>query len=229
MDDPNECWGFIHRAITFELDRMCPLKKRKVKQSNEPWLTNGILEAIYDKDQAWKQAKCTGDPNNTIRAKCLRNNVKDIIRGAKKDFIQDELERDETAAKKFWEKLNHLLPNKDSGNTIRLIDKESETVVDDTDLPDDINTFFMGIAPKLASKCDGNWVPDLLMYQGELMRPIQIGIQDIEKVVKDINIVKASSMPFISATVLKDAFTVILLQLCFMYNLSFISGVFPEE
>ena len=40
---------------------MCPLKERKVKQSNEPWLTNGILEAIYHKDQAWKLAKQSGD------------------------------------------------------------------------------------------------------------------------------------------------------------------------
>ena len=229
MDDPNECWGFIYRAITSKLDRMCPLKKRKVKQSNEPWLTNGILEAIFDKDQAWKLAKRTGDANDIIRAKRMRNDVKDIIRRAKKDFIQEELVRDETAAKKFWEKINHLLPNKDNGNTIRLIDKESEAVVEDTDLPDYINTFFTGIGPKLASRFNGNWTPDLPMYQGELMGPIQIGMQDIEKVVKDINVVKASSVPFISATVLKDAFMVIPLQLCYMYNLSFASGVFPED
>ena len=54
LEDPNDCRECIHRVITLELDQMCPLKLRKVRQSNEPWLTNGILEAIYDKDQAWK-------------------------------------------------------------------------------------------------------------------------------------------------------------------------------
>ena len=111
LDDPNVCWDFILKNITRELDRMCPLKERKVRLSNEPWLTNGILEAIYDKDQAWKLAKRKGKEEDRTRARRLRNSVKDIIRRAKKDFIQEELDRGDTATKKFWEKVNHLLPN----------------------------------------------------------------------------------------------------------------------
>ena len=36
------------------------------KTKEEPWLTNGILEAIYDKDQAWKQAKRSGTQEDAI-------------------------------------------------------------------------------------------------------------------------------------------------------------------
>ena len=144
LDDPNDCWDFIHKTITCELDRMCPLKARKVRQSNEPWLTNGILEAIYDKDQAWKLAKRTGTDEDIAGARPLRNSVKDIIRRAKKDFIQEELVRDETAAKKFWEKIYYLLPSKGSGNSIRLMDSEKKVIVEDKDLPDYVNTFFYG-------------------------------------------------------------------------------------
>ena len=112
LDDPNDCWNFIIMNITSELDRMCPLKDKKVRLSNELWLTNGILEAIYKKDQAWKLAKRTGKEEDRTRARQLRNSVKDIIRRAKKDFIQEELVREESDAKKFWEKINHLLPNR---------------------------------------------------------------------------------------------------------------------
>ena len=229
MENPNDCWEFIYRKITLELDRMCPLKKRKVRQSNEPWLTNEILEAIYDKDQAWKLAKVTKDPNDLAIARRLRNDVKDIIRRAKRDFIQEELVRDTTATKKFWEKINYILPNKDCGNTIRLVDKESMMVIDDNDLPGYINTFFTSIGPKLADKFTERWVPDLPLYQDEMIGPMNVGIQDIEKVVKDINTVKASSVPFISGSVLKDAFMVIPMQLCYMYNLSFTRGIFPDD
>ena len=229
MDDPNDCWDFIYKAITSKLDIMCPLKMRKIRQSNESWLTNEILEAIFDKDQAWKHAKVTRDPNDMAIAKRMRNDVKDIIRRAKKDFIQEELVRDASAAKKFWEKINHILPNKDSGNTIHLIDNESKMVVGDSDLPDYIKTFFTGIGPKLASGFVDGWVPDLLEYQGEIIGPLLVGIRDIEKELKDINTVKASSVPFISASILKDAFMVIPMQLCFMYNLSFTSGIFPDD
>ena len=51
--------------------------------------SNGILEAIYDKDQAWKQAKIINTPEDIVRAKRLRTDVKDMIRRAKRDFIQE--------------------------------------------------------------------------------------------------------------------------------------------
>ena len=54
LDDPNSCWNFLLNRITLEIDKSCPLKKRRVRNSNEPWLCNEILEAIFDKDQAWK-------------------------------------------------------------------------------------------------------------------------------------------------------------------------------
>ena len=132
------------------------------------------------------------------------------------------MERDETSTKKFWEKINYLLPNKEKGNTIRLVDKENDMVIGDKDLPDYINKFFTGIGPKLANRFKEAWVSDLQIG------PIQVGIQDIIKVVKDINIVKASTVPHISANVLKDAFMIIPLQLCFMYNLSFAKGIYPD-
>ena len=208
---------------------MCPLKKRKVRQSNEPWLTNGILEAIYDKDQAWKRAKRSGNTDDVIRAKRLQNEVKDTIRRAKKDFIQEELVRDETSAKRFWEKINHTLPNKNNGNTIRLVDDPNKRVIEDNQLPDYINTFFTGIGPKLASNFNERWVADLPAYVSERLGTLHIELQDIEKVVSDINVCKASSIPFVSTRVLKDAFMVINSQLSYMYNLSFSSGIFPHE
>ena len=50
----------------------------------------------------------------------------------------------------------------------------------------------------------------------------------MEKLVKDINACKASSVPFISTKISKDVFSVITPQLCFMYTLLFTSGIFPE-
>ena len=54
--NPNDCWTYILGVIEREISIMCPLKTRKVRCSNEPWMTNGIFEAIHDKDLAWRQA-----------------------------------------------------------------------------------------------------------------------------------------------------------------------------
>ena len=77
----------------------------------------------FDKDQAWKQAKRTKNAHDIIRAKRLRNEIKDMIRRAQKDFIQEELGNDNVTGKTFWEKKTTLLASGEKGNTIRLIDK----------------------------------------------------------------------------------------------------------
>ena len=157
-------------------------------------MNNGILEAIYDKDQAWKQAKRSGDPDDINRAKQLRNEVKDQIRRAKRDFIQDELENDIGSSKRFWEKVNHILPRKDSGNTIRLIDQDKGLPVEDSETPNFINTFFTNIGPNLAEKFTDVWSNTLPMYEGEKLGNVQITEQLLEKLVKEININKSSSI-----------------------------------
>ena len=131
--------------------------------------------------------KRSGTQEDVIRAKRMRNDVKDLIRRAKKDFIQEELVRDETAAKKFWEKNNHLLPSKGNGNTICLIDKENNAVVNEAALPDFVNPFYTNIGPKLASHFPDNWAADLPAYN------VDVDVRDMEKLVKDINACKASS------------------------------------
>ena len=216
------------RTIETELSVMCPLKTRKVRCSNEPWMTNDILEAIYDKDHVWKQAKRSGDLDDINRAKQLRNEVKDKIRRAKRDFIQDELDNDLGSSKRFWEKVNHILPTKDSGNTIRLIDHDRGIPVEDSKTPDFINTFFTNIGPNLAEKFTDTWADTLPVYEGDKLGNVQITDQLLEKLIKEINVNKSSSVTNISTQVLKDVFLALLPQLTFMYNLSFETGIFPD-
>ena len=68
------------------------MKYRTVRDKNEPWLSDDIIEAIYEKDKAWKKTKKTKDPNDIKAAKILRNAVKNMVRVAKADFVQDYLD-----------------------------------------------------------------------------------------------------------------------------------------
>ena len=85
--DPNECWNEILCAICIILDEMCPLKKKNVRDRNEPWLTNDIIDLIHNKDLAWKKARKTKSLDDINLAKNLRNCVKDTIPRAKANFF----------------------------------------------------------------------------------------------------------------------------------------------
>ena len=80
----------------------------------------------------------------------------------------------------------------------------------------------------MAETFNDTWVDDLPLYAGELLGDLRVNEQMVEKLVNDININKASSIPNISTNILKDAFLVLIPQLTFMYNLSFETGIFPD-
>ena len=229
LQDPNLCWNYLLDRIHIEIDKLCPLKKRRVRNTNEPWLNNEILEAIFDKDPAWKLAKRSGQEEDITRAKRLRNDVKDMIRRAKRNFVQDELNDDNISAKKFWQKLNYILPTKDRGNTISLVNKENNEVIEDEDLPDYINNFFIEIGPKLANNFTDAWVNNLPEFEGENLGRVTVDADTLTKLVKNIDTSKSSSITNVSTKVLKDAFTVLIPQLVHMYTLSFDKGSFPDS
>ena len=52
---------------------------------------------------------------------------------------------------------------------------------------------------------------------------------DVAKVVQDINIHKASAIGNLTSRVLKDAFEVLITQLTYLFNLSFIQAEFPKK
>ena len=171
---------------------------------------------------------CQKNDNDIALAKRLRNEVKDIIRRAKREFVQDEIGNDEHTPRKFWEKISYVLPSRDKSSTIRLINKNSGDVVDDESLPDYINRFFTDIGPNLAANFEEEWRDTIPNYEQEKMGNVEVDIIMMEKIVKDISIHKSSSVSNISSKVLKDAFMSMLPQLVFMYNLSFGTESFPD-
>ena len=56
-DDVNTAWNIMLQNITTVIDEMCPLKRYKISQAKEPWVTNEILELIKDKDRLLRRAK----------------------------------------------------------------------------------------------------------------------------------------------------------------------------
>ena len=121
---------------------MFPIKMKFVKDRNEPWLTNEIVDLIHNKNLAWKKAKKTKNIDDINHAKTIRNNVKTSIRRAKATFVQDYLENDEISVKKFWEKVNYVMPTKSKQPTINLVDQVTKIPINSNETSDYINNFF---------------------------------------------------------------------------------------
>ena len=230
LTNPNDCWSFIYNKIVSCLDNTFPIKGRKKRVNNNPWLNDEILECIHEKNRAWKRAKRSKDPDDIATAKRLRNDCKATIRRAKGNFVQDYLENDIISLKKFWEKINCLLPSSSSGNSIQLIDKGNNTPVTVEQTPNFINDFFTNIGPNLAINFDLPWSDNMKHYNKiDSMPNLGVTEEIVLTIVKEIDIHKSSAINNVNTTVLKDAFLVLIPQLTFMYNLSFVTNTFPES
>ena len=112
--DPNKLWDLMKNSILNAIDKQCPLKQIKVKDRNDPWITQEIVELINDKDETRKNANKDED---WARARTLKHLVNNTLKNAKIYVILSTL-YDKTDAKKFWKTVNSILPESESQQVI---------------------------------------------------------------------------------------------------------------
>ena len=90
---------------------MCPEKTFKIKKLKDPWISQEILEGIKDKDLLLSRAKDSNNPEDWKNARNRQNEVKDIVKNAKSDFIKENLNEHKNDSNKFWKTMSNVLPS----------------------------------------------------------------------------------------------------------------------
>ena len=150
LDKINKILDKINNILSI----MCPIKNRKTKDRNEPWITDELIDLIHQKNRAWKKAKKTKNIDDIEHARVLRNRVKPQIKRAKSSYVQDYIDDDQISIKKFLEKISYIMPNKSKTATISLVDQETKIPIEKNDVPNFINNFFVSIGQNAATDYD---------------------------------------------------------------------------
>ena len=218
--NPNLAWKVLNQNILSVIDRMCPKQEFKIKKFKDPWISQEILEAIRDKDVLLSTAKHSNKQEDWVLARQHRNEVKNLVKNAKSDFIKENLNEHQNDSKKFWKSLNTILPSGKSNNSnkIQLKDSNDQVIKDYKEAAGIMNKFFTSIGPSLAANLNDPWT-----YKGKI---IEVNIPDLRtneeevlKLFKKININKSSAVPNLSSKILKPVCLALLDQFTFMFNL----------
>ena len=217
----------IYGKILSIIDDSCPVKTFKVREIQEPWLTNEAIEAIRDKDRALKRAKRTGIEEDWEHARGLRNTVGRDLENLRADFLKNQQVTNEGDPKRFWKTIAKVLPGKRSkSGSIWLKEKGNQIPPEKT--AEYINKFFTSVGPELAKKHKTDW-----SYFGESLHhsidPMITNSREVESLCKDIAPLKSSGMDKLSSKICKDAFLVLIEQLVHMFNSSLNSSTFPDS
>jgi hypothetical protein len=113
----NESWHKWKDKFLHICDKYAPIRRMRVKNRNNPWIDNEVLDKMYERDHIHKKAVSCKDDELWNQYKLLRNEVTSLIRNKKKEYYVDKLESSKTS-KEMWNIMNSIVPNKKNGNTI---------------------------------------------------------------------------------------------------------------
>ena len=120
-----------------------------IKKITDPWITDEILEVLFEKDRLLNKAKRTKTDDDWTAAILARNEANLLIRNSKADFIKENLEIHKNDSKTFWENINTILRQKNNKKTniITLTNDAYETITDNVQASNFMNKFFVIIWP----------------------------------------------------------------------------------
>lgn len=215
INEPSLCWDMLYKSYLNTLDRIAPLEViSNVKQADD-WVTPELLSLIRQRDKLKEEMNTyTGTIQYSAKAKKFkekRNQIKRAVINAKRNYALLKISSNADNPRKYWAELNRIMPNGKSKK-----DKEIIRLNDDLNLPIEedkistyINQFFVNIGPTLASKITtdnrayldslGQCVPDKTLSNW-----IPIEEEELEKIVKELDVNKNSNIDDISTSLLRD-------------------------
>ena len=157
----------------------------------------------------------------------LRNRVINLTRYAKADYIKSNLEIHKDDPNKYWKIIKDILPDGQKNKKLIALKDDTDSSIDHDKTAAFINKFFVSIGPKLAESFDKEWI-----YHGPTFNQVfefkQIDDVTTEKQIKNINTKKSSAINDLSSQILKDAFSVLVPKLTFLFNLSISNNDVPQ-
>ena len=125
-------------ATNTMINEFFPAKTIRFHSNDKFFMTSKIKGMIHARNCAHKQGKID-------RYRFLRNRVKHEIRMAKEKYYKDNIAGNHNKdSAKWWKKINKLT-GRDKSKNFSLTDPESQSIMNDKDTANYINSFFVGL------------------------------------------------------------------------------------
>ncbi len=192
------------------------LKNRR----NLPWLTKNVVRHIRKRNAMFQRAKRSKNPTHFAKYKKIRNYVTTMLRTAKQNYFDSLTSAN---SKKFWKTV------KLEEGSIPVLSQDNVNTVSDEETSNMLNSYFSKCwnysEPQLTDPPARDYVEDDATHPDHLL----CTTQEIEHLLKGLDVSKATGPDGISARMLKATSESIAPSLTSIFNLSITKGHFPME
>jgi len=215
------------------LDSHAPLKTKRVRHNNAPWLSAEVKQHIYDKMHAKKRAIRTGLESDWKDYKRFRNRLNNKIKFAKSNYYKEKIKSDNGDSRSIWKTINQVLNRKTKSYGIKEIEVDQTSVTDQGEIANMFNKHFISVGPKLSADLPQSkhhfkdfFSKETNNFEFKFKR---INEDTVLNMLQKIDITKATGLDGVSPYLLKIAAPVIANSLTTIFNRIIETGVFPDQ
>ena len=205
MKNPVELWNFIKKTIEDHINVMCSLKYMRIRTDSPPWITQEVIEAMNDRNILYRQFRQSNDPNDYKTARHARNRVNCLLQNSKADYIKQTLDTLKDDPKKFWRVLNDNLLKGNRCSSDITFNRGNEEYTSIPESCEFLNDYFAGIGEKLHTQFNNDLIHRNYtnIYDIESSdEEIEFALDDIVKIIKDIDVHKSSGIDLLPSFIL---------------------------
>ena len=232
-NDLNEIATKTIRTLQLIVNKHAPRKqisKTKQKQFSKPWITNGILKSIKNKESMYRTHFLSNNPAKTAEYKRYANKLNHLKAVSKKAYYCKQFNLHRSNLKATWKLIGTLIKRKTKGQTspsrITINDK---TFTNKLDIAEQFNKYFISVGPSLASTID-HYDEEPTKYINKspvssfIMSPVEA--PQVCRLFQNLNENKTSLD--IPNKLIKIASEPLSLPFTYIYNQSIANGIVPD-
>lgn len=239
VGDVNVAYDSFLNSYLSLYNKHCPLRqfKQNSRYNNKPWITKGLQNACKKKNKLYRDFIKFRTKTAEKQYKVYKNKLTVIMRQAKKDYYNKRLQENKGDIKGSWKILNDILRNKPVfTNTSGYFTNDKNRILENMqDVVNEFNFFFVNVGPNLAKsikKRDESQTKDGRIEGGKMLQSMFVGEVNNDEIVSIVGKFKNKTSidsDGIDMIIVKKTIDCIIKPLCYIFNLSFRAGVFPDR
>ena len=220
------------KTVCDAISTFVPSKIDTIRPRDKPWMNSSIRSMMRVRLKAYKKARESGF-NVTLweKYKQIRNDLIEKIRKAKIDYLDKKSQKLQSTnhnEKNWWNVVAELTKFKNRQNDIKSLrsaENPNLLISDETLIAEELNNFFV-----LTSTINdtGLEVPAVTQRTTNRLTEVKTEEQDIVKILKNLDVNKATGPDGICNRILRECATVLSYPLCLIFNKLIDNGHFPS-
>ena len=233
---PSEAYSIFLRYFNNALEEAFPMKtvpRNRRSFKRDPWMTRGMLISSRNKITLYKKSKQNKCESYQVKYKMYNNIFNKLRRKLKRQYFNDALLKYRHDVKSTWDLLREAMGTKKTKVCFPdEICTNSDIITDKKQIAEEFNNFFINISSNIHSRLPNHNSTPISFSQPQGIHTFfldPIDPQDIIEVSKIIKPKLSAGFDNISSKLMKDTIDLTAIPLAHIINLSFETGIFPDD